>query len=52
MPGLQVGSKREHTDHSCMEWQCQGWIQKLKGNDNTKEKYVEVGNAWDLENAT
>ena len=25
---------------------------KLKGNDNTEDKYVEAGNTWDLENAT
>ena len=24
----------------------------MKGNDNTEDKYVKVGNTWDLENAT
>ena len=27
-------------------------LKRLKGNDNTGDKYIEAGNTWDLENAT
>ena len=27
-------------------------LEKVKGNDNTEDRYVEAGNTWDLENAS
>ena len=51
LPGLQADSKR-YPDPSCMGWQTEAEFKKLKGNDNTEDKYVEAGNTWNLENAT
>ena len=37
---------------SLAEWDNRVEFKKLKGKDNTEDKYVEAGNTWDLENAT